>query len=187
MEGFPGPWFVCGGWAIDLFLDQVTREHDDLEIGILRADQDKLRDHFEGWGLYKSFEEWLPWPAGESLELPIHQVLARPPASGPPSDPWEPSPEERQFFLNEVENGVWICRRDPRVTLPFSDVFMVSAAGIPIVAPEVQLLYKAKHHLDKDQRDFERVVASLSGRQRSWLREALEIVHPGDPWLEALS
>jgi hypothetical protein len=61
-----------------------------------------------------------------------------------------------------------------------------SASGIPIVAPEIQLLYKAKHHLDKDEHDFRLTVARLSGEQCSWLRDALTIVHPDDPWLEQL-
>ena len=36
MDGFPAPWFVSGGWAIDLFLGRVTRDHSDIEIGIYR-------------------------------------------------------------------------------------------------------------------------------------------------------
>jgi hypothetical protein len=34
MAGFPRPWFVSGGWAIDLFVGRVTREHEDLEVGL---------------------------------------------------------------------------------------------------------------------------------------------------------
>jgi hypothetical protein len=42
MQGFPGPWFVSGGWAIDLFVGRVTREHEDREVGIFRQDQQAL-------------------------------------------------------------------------------------------------------------------------------------------------
>ena len=69
---------------------------------------------------------------------------------------------------------------------PIGEIELRSASGIPIVAPEIQLLYKAKHHLDKDERDFRATVGRLSDERRSWLREALEIVHPGDPWLAEL-
>lgn len=31
----PCVWFVCGGWAVDLFLRKVTRVHFDVEIGFL--------------------------------------------------------------------------------------------------------------------------------------------------------
>jgi hypothetical protein len=73
------------------------------------------------------------------------------------------------------------------VTRPIEDVFLRSATGLPIVAPEIQLLYKAKHHQDKDEHDFVTALPLFSPQQRSWLREALAIVHPNDPWLAELS
>lgn len=144
MERFAGPWFVCGGWAIDLFVGEVTREHEDIEIGGVRDDQEAVRSLFADWGLYKA--------------LPGRWV-----------------------------RGVWTCRRDPRVTRPIEDVFLRSATGIPIVAPEIQLLYKARHHQDKDEHDFGTALPLFSPQQRTWLREALAIVHPNDPWLAELS
>jgi len=39
MVGFKKPWGVCGGWAIDLYLAKVTREHHDIEIAVFRKDQ----------------------------------------------------------------------------------------------------------------------------------------------------
>src|SRR5579875_1369419 len=33
MGSFSRPWFVSGGWTIDLFLGRTTREHEDLETG----------------------------------------------------------------------------------------------------------------------------------------------------------
>jgi hypothetical protein len=173
---------VCGGWAIDLFLDRLTREHEDLEVAIFREHQHALRAHYPGWGPFKSISGWLPWAEGEFLELPIHQILFRPPDSGPPPDPWEPVDEERQFFLDDRDGETWICRRDPRLRRPVPELTMSSERGVSIVVPEVQLLYKAKHHLEKDEQDFRATLPLLSDEQRSWLRDALELVHPGDPW-----
>jgi len=82
---------------------------------------------------------------------------------------------------------VWICRRDARIRRPLDELAMVTASGLPAVVPDVQLLYKAKHHLDKDERDFHAALRRLSPAQRAWLREALEIAHPGDPWLARLA
>ncbi|MHA2370372.1 MAG: nucleotidyltransferase domain-containing protein, partial [Candidatus Hodarchaeales archaeon] len=39
LKEFAKPWFVAGGWAIDLHLNYVTRPHEDVEIIILRQDQ----------------------------------------------------------------------------------------------------------------------------------------------------
>ena len=30
MQGFSKPWFVAGGWALDLYLGHKTREHSDI-------------------------------------------------------------------------------------------------------------------------------------------------------------
>jgi len=55
-----------------------------------------------------------------------------------------------------------------------------------VLAPEVQLLYKAKYHRPKDEHDFARALPRLSDTQRGLLRSTLEEYHPGDPWLAAL-
>jgi len=146
-----------------------------------------LQTYFARSDLFKSAEGgWAPWVAGEWLALPVHQVLVRPPDAGPIEEPWEPIPGEIQFFLNDVEDGTWLCRRDERVTRPVGEITARAASGVPIVAPEIQLLYKAKHHLDKDEHDFRAVVGLLAPEQRAWLRDALEIVHPDDAWLDSL-
>ena len=179
---------MSGGWAIDLFLGEVTREHEDLEISVFRHHQHALWEHFGGRRLFKvaTAGQWDEWCEGEYLELPVHQVLARPPDGGPPADPWNPAADELQFFLNEVEGGIWLCRRDQRVTRHVREVAMRSESGLPIVAPEIQLLYKAAHDVAKNEHDFQLVVGRLQGKQRAWLHEALDLVHPGHAWLEAL-
>jgi aminoglycoside-2''-adenylyltransferase len=176
---------VCGGWAIDLFVGERTREHEDLEVGVFRHHQAALHSHYEEWDAYKSIGRWLDWEAPEQLELPIHQVLFRPPGSAFP-EPWEPNYEERQFFLNEAEGGIWTCRRDPRLRLHVRQLAERSPDGVPIVVPEVQLLYKAAHAAEKDQHDFDLAVPRLSEGRRRWLREALELVQPGHRWIQAL-
>jgi hypothetical protein len=147
-----------------------------------------LQAHLADWELLKCERlGWLdPWNPDDWLELPIHQVFARPPGSPPLQQPWEPGGDELQFFLNDAADGVWVCRRDPSVTRPVGEIELRSKSGLPVVAPEIQLLYKAKHHLDKDEHDFAVTVPRLDHEQRSWLRRALEVVHPDDPWLAQL-
>ena len=43
--------WLAGGWAIGAWLGGPTREHEDLEISILRRDQTLLRRHLPGWAL----------------------------------------------------------------------------------------------------------------------------------------
>jgi hypothetical protein len=130
---------------------------------------------------------WVSWEEDDWLALPVHQILVRSEGSGPPGKSWDPSPGEIQYFLNEVEDGVWRSRRDPdRVTRPVEEVAVRSASGIPIVAPEIQLLYKAKWHRDNDEHDFRVAGPLLSAGQRAWLKKALRAIHPEDPWLDVL-
>ena len=54
------PYFFSGGWAIDLHLGRVTREHHDIDVLVMR------RDHL---GLHKALKEFslkkiIPHPDG---------------------------------------------------------------------------------------------------------------------------
>jgi hypothetical protein len=81
----------------------------------------------------------------------------------------------------------WRYRRDARITAPLAKFGLRSADGIPYVAPEVALLYKAKgHDISKNAADFDATVPRLDSEARTWLSSALEIAHPEHPWLAAL-
>src|SRR5881296_1047429 len=81
MRNFDRPWFIAGGWALDLFLDRETRAHADIEIAIFRRDQETLWRHFSGWDMEKIVpgggdpkrQAW----RGEWLAPPIHEIHAR--------------------------------------------------------------------------------------------------------------
>jgi len=51
-------WGFCGGWAIDLFLNRITRSHKDVDIAILRTDQGTVFDFLRqrGWILEKAVD-----------------------------------------------------------------------------------------------------------------------------------
>jgi hypothetical protein len=65
-------------------------------------------------------------------------------------------------------------------------MWLHSKSGLPILAPEIELLYKSKSIRPKDRHDFEAIVPRLSAEARDWLREALSVVSPGHPWIEEL-
>lgn len=58
--------------------------------------------------------------------------------------------------------------------------------GTEHLAPELVLLFDAKHARPKDQRDFDATVPHLSRGQRATLAELLARVHPGHAWLTDL-
>lgn len=175
---FDHPWFIAGGWAIDLFLGRVTRDHEDVDVAILRRDQRALRSHLAGWEFEKVVEgRREPWREEEWLNLPVHEVHGRRP---------DHTPREIEFLLNESANGDWVYRRDARIARPLTKVRLVTRSGVPYLAPAIVLLYKAKDPIPKDHADFEQVSPRFRFGRRLWLRGALETCHPGHPWISRL-
>jgi hypothetical protein len=56
-----------------------------------------------------------------------------------------------------------------------------SPRGLPVLAPEVVLLYKSNSPEEYGE-DFRNAAPALSVEARAWLRGALEKVSPGHRW-----
>lgn len=176
----PCPWCFCGGWALDLFLGRVTRPHKDIDVAILRRDQLQCRSHLQarGWHLEVAADRaFLPWPEGATLELPYHALWCS-------NDGFDPPFVE--VLLNEADGGRLVFRRNRTITLPLDRAFLRSADGLPFLAPEVVLLYKA-NHAEENGPDFQAAWPELDSLGRGWLREALGTLRPDHPWLARLS
>lgn len=174
------PWWVAGGWALDLFLGEQTRHHVDLDILILRRDQLTVQAFLSDWDLHKTQQPGLkPWPPGEFLAEGINDVWCRP--AGSPVWTW-------QIKFMESEEDSWLYRRAPQIRGKIDDLGLTTEAGIPIIRPEIQLLYKSVLiSPEKDNRDFDAVAPRLGDRQVIWLRRSLGAVYPeGHPWIDRL-
>ena len=171
-------WAVAGGWAIDLWLDRVTREHHDVEVAIRRDDQrtahDGLTARWELSCLDPPGSTWRRWPREHSIAAPAFQVQAA--GDGVTFD----------LFLESVVDDEWVFRRDGRIRRPLRDVTTVTESGLPVVVPEVQLLYMAKSDDAKNQLDFTNACTHLDQASATWLAHALAVAHPSHPWREHL-
>ena len=177
LGGLDVPWFIAGGWALDLFLGRETRAHEDVEIAILRRDQAAVRRHLAGWEFLKVASGAREvWPEDERLDPPIHEIHAK----------GNREPRDLEILLNESDGELWKFRRDPRVTRPVSEIGDRSDLGIPFLRPEIVIPYKAKQPRERDEVDYRLVHPALAGRAREWLRVALEVAHQGHPWIEKL-
>jgi hypothetical protein len=181
MADFPAPWCICGGWAIDLFVDCPTRAHKDVDIAVLRRDQLALRRYLRarGWILEKAHQGRLsPWREDEFIELPLHTIWCKHPAN---------RPDFFEILLNEATPTHFLFRRDPAIMLPFNQAFLQLGSGLPVLAPEIVLLYKAKNPLEAGNRaDFETALPYLDAYRRGWLKVALTRLYPGHLWLKRL-
>lgn len=180
-RGFDRPWFIAGGWAIDLLLDRATRLHEHVDVAILRRDQRALRSHLADWVLTKAIPGarggLAPWSPDETLMPPIHEVHASPPDDGG---------ERFEILLQESFVDEWRFRRNIAVTRPLDLLGARSPREIPILRPEIVLLFKAKRPREADELDFANVAPLLSAEARAWLREALVACHPGHRWAAQL-
>ena len=180
MDGFDGDWWVAGGQALKAFTG-VEREHDDVDLVILRADlpafRDHVRDRFHVWAAFAgALKPVLP---DDPDELPegCGQVWLRPDAG---------SPWEFDVLLNPGPAGEWVNRRVPQMTLPLDDATWMDPSGVRLLNPEIVLLFKAKHLRAKDRADFVSALPLLGEHRRTWLRHALAWAHPGHEWLAPL-
>ena len=169
------PWCVTAGWAVDLFAGEITRDHDDLEIGVPGTQFDEIVTALPNYE-WDVVGDGRVWPFPEQLATHF-QTWLREPATG----------TYRLDVMREPHvDDRWVCRRDGSITLPYDELIRRTGDGIPYVIPEVALLFKAKHRRDKDEADFERVVPELDSAQRFRLRAWLSRVHPGHRWIDAL-
>jgi hypothetical protein len=172
-------WGFAGGWAIDLWIGQVTRRHHDVEVVVRREDQ--LRIHqalsreWQMMCLEPPHSAWRPWREQERISAPAFQTKARQRST------------EFDLFLEDVVGGVWSFRRDRSIQRPVEDVLADATSELlPVVRPEIQLLYMAKSGEPKNQHDFERVLPQLGREGANWLRHALLVIDPEHRWVARL-
>ena len=80
----------------------------------------------------------------------------------------------------------WVYKRATEIRRPRSEMVMRTAGGIPYLNPSAVLLFKAKYQRPKDEADFAAALPKLAAPERTWLRDCLELLHPGHGWTKAL-
>ncbi len=172
----PLPWWIAGGHALDLFVGRQTRVHGDIDVSILRSAATRLRPRFPGWDLNLAHDGVLtPWDGRRAIAPPYNSLWCR----RDPRDPWR-----LQVLLEDGDSERWVCRRHPALTVPMDDAVFRTTGGVPYMAPQLQLLMKARETRPKDDADFSVVWPLLSADQAGWLVGALRRYYPGHPWLD---
>jgi hypothetical protein len=173
------PWWVAGGYAIELAVGAPFRAHGDIDVLLLRRDQLAAQQALATWEWWAAdppgaLRRWLP---GTMLPKEVHDIWCRP----TPEAPWRV-----QIMLDESEGEHWVSRRDARIRRPVAAIGRTAADGMPYLAPEIQLFYKAKNVRAKDEADFVAVLPRLSASQREWLHDAIALVYGGHDWAARL-
>ncbi|MDR7040173.1 hypothetical protein J2X36_004954 [Methylobacterium sp. BE186] len=172
------PWYVAGGWALDIWHGKQTREHEDLEFVVIRNDADHFRAILHEL---------------EFFTVKDRTIEYLPPAANLPSDVWQLwGGDMRQgcwrvdMMMEPGTPDLWIYKRDRAIQMARSDAVRVSETGIPYLAPINVMLFKAKHCRKKDQIDFNFLRPKLSLEEKEQLTTWLNELHPGHEWIKKL-
>lgn len=166
LAGLTVPYWISGGWAIDLAAGAVTREHDDVDIQVLERDEHALRADLRGveFALRHGDGPPGPWLAGQRLIAGPDRVVL--------SSPILPAPTE--VVLGAAIGGTWVYHRGTgQLRRPLAAATR-HWRGVPYLAPEVILLGKCLAGRPKDQHDFDVAWPLLDAEQRAWLADAIE-------------
>jgi hypothetical protein len=172
------PWRIAGGYAIEAFVERAFRPHGDIDVLMLRRDRMAVRALLKDWDCWAADPPGTlrRWPADELLSASVDHIWCR--RDG--RDPWR-----FQLMLDDADGETWHSRRSAAVRRPIAEMGLRNEVGIPFLAPEIQLFYKAKSPRPKDEQDFSAALPLLSELQRVWLRDAIRTAY-GDEnaWLE---
>ncbi|HEX6497737.1 MAG TPA: hypothetical protein VF054_01745 [Micromonosporaceae bacterium] len=176
LAGVDSPWYVAGGWAVDLWLGVVTRDHADIEIAVPRGSFPAVRARLVDCGLWVA---GLGEVAALGAEVPAdrRQVWVR--------DPVEPV-WRLDVMLEPGDGGTWVYRRDARVRRRYREMVATTSDGVPYLRPEGVLLDKAPYRRPKDDADLAVALPEMDSAARRWLVDALTVAHPGHPWLTVI-
>lgn len=171
MAGFPRPWAICGGWAVDAWLGRHSRPHGDFDIFVFEEDERVLFNHLSpSWALI-AHDEAEPdatdaWN-GRALVHPAH-IHAMPSmevmlAEWVPNGSQEPMPVDdlsrfrlEVMFNERSDGGLKLLAnqaggkpgdrlpmpREP-VWLPLDGAIRVNPLGMPSLVPEALIFLKA--------------------------------------------
>ncbi|MFC7625306.1 nucleotidyltransferase domain-containing protein [Microlunatus sp. GCM10028923] len=177
LDGFPGSWWVTGGWAIDLACPAPVRDHSDVDLLVRDDEADLLWDHLRGRDPvieHPHSRVRRDWRRGDVL------------TAGPDTIVLDGFPG-LQILVGRFEGDVWIFPRGSgRIRRPVGLMTRYGRHGLPIQAPEVVLLFKARDRLAKNDLDFSAVADLLDDEQRAWLRPVIARRTPDHPWLSRL-
>ena len=125
------PWWIAGGWALELTGDP-PRRHADVDVAVLRPDHEQLLVELSGWDLAIAHDGRLrPWRGGAgraTRRTPSGRGRIR-------QGPWQ-----LDLKLELVEGGEWVYRRDPSIRRPVAEIGAVTD-GIPHLRRALAELY----------------------------------------------
>lgn len=176
------PFWLAGGYSIDLFLGYKSREHEDLDFVVKRSDQLSFQNILNAWDLQAAdppgTDSLLPWIKNHYYELPVHNIWCR---------KNEKSPWDLEILFSEFENEQWVYRRNQSIRGPIDSFHWTTEDGMKVLRPEIQLLYKFRSKRPKDFQDLHNCLQKFTLEQKQCLKDWIFLDSGLDhPWIEEI-
>ncbi len=147
MADFGPVWALCGGWSVDAWLGHQTRDHSDVDLTVFHDDQHAIFDYFTTGWLLNGHDAHNPdgteaWD-GRRLGFPSH-IHA-----------YSNDGLHLDIQLNRRSGTDWVFSTKAGLALPIGRCIVSSPWGLPTLAPEAVLFYKASGEIrPHDEADF---------------------------------
>ncbi len=194
---------ICGGLAIDLFLNQETRIHGDIDILAYWNERDIIIKYMQsnGWQVYElcgggkahhitNVKEQFCYKRNIFCVKPECTFVK-----------FKLSDEKDMYFIeffhigqkkldfieflfNDKVDGHFLYARNKKIRRILSEAILY-CEDVAYLAPEIVLLYKSTD-IERAgyQKDFDNVIVKMNTLQKQWLIDALKTMYPdGHKWL----
>ncbi|KRD91784.1 hypothetical protein ASE51_14765 [Bacillus sp. Root147] len=178
MKDFKHPWLFAGGWSIDLGIGKVTREHEDVDICIFREHALEVLSYFSQWTISVAIPgegRLEPCKTLKDLDPPRYGLhLQR-------------KQDFIEVLLTDRSGDNVLFRKNHGISMNYKQFVHEDLFNRKYVAPEWQLLFKAKEGRLKDEEDFKAYLPFMNKEQRLWLSSALQKQFPSSSWIKKLT
>lgn len=203
LQGGGFDYAICGGYAIELFLDRAIRRHGDLDLSAFWDERDKIILYMQslGWQVYELCGGGMAHHITDvAQQLKIKRNIfcmmdqCTMVSLVPTDEPgmflvdFDPQGQDKlafiEFLFNDKSDGRFLYARNHNISLPLSQAILVRH-GMRYLAPEMVLLYKSTDTQRKGYHlDFCLAMGAMTAEQKKWLHDALATMNPGGhKWL----
>lgn len=195
-------WAVCGGFALDLFLEENTRRHGDIDICVFEQDRERACGFMlrNGWNVYEFRGGGIlrPLNSASSSETGRNLMCVMDGCDIVQFYPYDNNSDllyyefyhkgiaelnYLELLFNAVSDDYFLfnSRKDVKRELSKAILFR---NGIPYLAPELVLLFKASRaDIPEYSSNFEKTFPNMNDDQRQWFHQNLNAIYPdGHIW-----
>lgn len=195
------PWAVCGGFALDLFLEKNIRKHSDIDICVFEKDREKIFQYmlrnnwnvyeFRGQGKVRLLDAASTSETGRNLMCIRGKCEL---VNFYPSDEKNVLYHEfihtgikefnyLEFLFNTLDEEYLVFDKSRGIKRELAKAILFKS-DIPFLAPEIVLLYKSSRADNTEYHyDFEQTYLYMDDEQKKWFSHNLNVLYPnGHRW-----